>query len=53
MFYFILLEIQPLTLPSHKERVLELRIEEVLIKITGYYLFPVIYIVHHYIISKT
>jgi len=42
MCCFILLNLRPLPLPSPKERVLELRFEEVLSK--KYYLFSITYI---------
>jgi hypothetical protein len=38
---FIFLEIRPLPLPSPKERVIELRVDEVLFKIIGHYSFPI------------
>jgi len=49
MSCFILLEIWPLPLPSpnpdsYRERVIERRIDEVLLKEIGHYLFPITYI---------
>jgi len=43
MSCFILLKIQPLPLPSPRKREIELRVDEVLFKILGHYLSPVIY----------
>jgi len=43
MSIFILDKKRPLPLPSHMERVIELRVNEVLFKIMGHYLFPVSY----------
>jgi len=42
MFIFILPEIRPLPPPSPEERGLEPMMDEVLLKKTRYYLFPVI-----------
>jgi len=47
--YFILLEIRPLPLPSPKERVIVLWVEEVFNEIIGYYLFPITY---HVMVDK-
>jgi hypothetical protein len=41
MSCFIFLEIRPLPLPSPKERAIELRVDKVLFKIVGHYLFPI------------
>jgi len=41
MSCFILDKKRPLPLPSPRERVIELRVNEVLFKIMGHYLFPI------------
>jgi len=43
MSCFILDKKQPLPLPSPRESVIELRVNEVLFKIMGHYLFPITY----------
>jgi len=40
IYYFIYLKIRPLPLPSPKERVIVLRVNEVLFKIIEHNLFP-------------
>jgi len=43
MSCYIFLEIRPLPLPSPKERAIELRVDEVLFKTIGHYIFPITY----------